>query len=371
VPDELQDQAIVLGNPALRSWGDPIRQEFMDEWVRSVQLETDALRAEGHEGPLPTAHFLAISGGGANGAFGAGLLCGWSAEGSRPEFKAVTGVSTGALTAPFAFLGPRYDDELRELYTTTSTDDVAVRRGFLAALFDDALADNAPLRRLVEKHIDADLLREIAAERERGRLLLIGTTNLDAGRGVIWNVTAIAASGHPDALRLVQDILIASAAIPAAFPPVMIDVEVAGSPYQEMHVDGGARAQVFLYPPSLSLKAAGADIGFQRKRVAYILRNARIDPQWVTIERRTLSIAQQAINSLIQTQGMGDLYRLYVQTARDEVGFNLAFIPSSFSQKPVEEFDPVFMKALFEEGYRLAAQPGGYPWVKAPPPLTE
>ena len=367
VPREIQDRATVLGNPALRSWDDTLDQAFLDELILAGARETDARRASGDTGPLPTAYYLAISGGGADGAFGAGLLCGWTAEGSRPEFKVVTGISTGALTAPFAFLGPRYDDELRELYTTISTKDIATPRGILAVFFNDALADNAPLRRLMEEHINEEMMRDIAAENARGRLLFIGTTNLDANRGVVWNIGAIASSGDPDALRLIQDILIASAAIPAAFPPVMFDVEADGTRYQEMHVDGGTRAQVFLYPPSLNLRAFAAEAGISRERVAFIILNARLDPGWDAIERRTLSIASRAIGSLIQTQGIGDLYRLYLVTRRDDVDFNLAFIPASFTEKPQEAFDPVFMSALFEAGYRAALQPGGYPWNKEPP----
>ncbi len=371
VPREMQDHATVLGSPAFRSWEDSLDQAFLDELLLSGTREIETRRASGDDGPLPTAYYLAISGGGANGAFGAGLLCGWSAEGSRPEFKVVTGISTGALTAPFAFLGSPYDDELRQVFTTISTKDILKKRGPLAALFDDALADNAPLRRLIEKYIDKEMLQEVAIENARGRLLLIGTTNLDSNRGVIWNIGAIASSNDPNALCLIQDILIASAAIPAAFPPMMIDVEADGTRYQEMHVDGGAHAQVFLYPPTLNLKAVGAETGFDRNRVAFIIRNGRFDSEWDMIERRTLPIASRAISSLIQAHGIGDLYRLYLTTRRDEVDFNLAIIPPSFTEQPKEAFDPVFMSALFDAGYSAASQSGGYPWSKKPPGYRE
>jgi len=371
VPEDVQDEATVLGDPSVRSWGDVASPPFLNELIEAARRERALREAAGEAGSLPTAQFLAISGGGANGAFGAGLLCGWTAQGTRPEFKAVTGISTGALIAPFAFLGPAYDDVLRAVYTTTSTKDISKERGVLAALFSDAMADNAPLRRLMEQYVDEEIMRAIAAEHERGRLLVIGTTNLDAGRGVMWNIGAIAASGHPDSLHLIHDILIASAAIPGAFPPVMIDVDVNGETYQEMHVDGGTRAQVFLYPPSLHLREMGLEQGFDRERIAYIIRNSRLDPKWQNIERRTLSIAGRAISSLIQTQGIGDLYRLYLETRRDEVAFNLAFIPPTFDEQPAEAFDPIFMTALFEEGYRLASQSGGYPWSSAPPGIGE
>jgi hypothetical protein len=238
----------------------------------------------------------------------------------------------------------------------------------MAGLFSDALMDTTPLQRLMAELIDEPMMRDIAAEYGRGRLLLVGTTNLDAGRGVIWNVGAIAASGNPQALTLIHNILRASAALPAAFPPVMVDVEVDGKHYQEMHVDGGARAQVFLYPPSLELKSEAAAEGVQRDRIAYVIRNARLDPDWASVERRTLPIAGRAISSLIQTQGFGDLYRIYMIARRDGVDFNLAYIPATFQETPKEDFDPVYMTKLFDIGF--AAAKNGYPWEKTPPGLV-
>jgi hypothetical protein len=196
--------------------------------------------------------FLAISGGGDDGAYGAGLLSGWSAHGNRPEFAIVTGVSTGALSAPFAFLGPEYDEQLKKIYTETRADDVFQARGFMAVVADDAMADSTPLRNRISSFLDARMVQRLAEEYERGRILLILTTNLDQGRSVIWNIGSIAASGHPRSRELIVDILLASAAVPGVFPPVMIPMTVDGRDYQEMHVDGGAITQAFLYPASFS-----------------------------------------------------------------------------------------------------------------------
>jgi predicted acylesterase/phospholipase RssA len=195
---------------------------------------------------LPPTAFLALSGGGDQGAFGAGLLNGWTAAGDRPQFKLVTGISTGALIAPFAFLGSAYDAKLKELYTNISTRDVLKLRGYVAALTSDAMADTQPLRRMLARHVDRAMLDAIAAEYVKGRELWIATTNLDSRERYIWNLTRIAASRHPKALDLFHSLMIASAAIPGAFPPVLIDVEAAGRGYQEMHVDGGAMAPVFV-----------------------------------------------------------------------------------------------------------------------------
>ncbi len=294
-------------------------RQFEEDFVASWAKERAALGlAPGT--PLPPAAYLAISGGGDNGAFGAGLLSGWTKAGDRPVFKLVTGVSTGALIAPFAFLGSAWDDRLKALYTGISMKDVAEQRPIWSAFFSDALADTSPLYRLVEKSVTQEILDAIAAEYGKGRLLLIGTTNLDARRAVIWNVTEIAATHRPDALSLVHKILLASAAIPGTFPPVMIDVEENGKRYQEMHVDGGTANQVFVYPAASDLAKLSRENDAVRARTLYIIRNARLDPEWAQVDRRTLPIAMRAIACLIQYQGIGDLYRLYTITRRDPVG---------------------------------------------------
>lgn len=342
------------------------------EGIESFRREQAYLASMGHQGPLPPAIFLAISGGGDDGAFGAGLLNGWTTAGDRPQFKLVTGISTGALIAPFAFLGPSYDAKLKEIYTQVTPQDIAEKRSLLAAVFEDALADNKPLWGLVRKHVNQTMLEAIAAEYHKGRLLLIATTNLDLRLPVIWNLTKIAASGHPKALELFHSLMIASAAIPATFPPVMIDVEVDGQPYQEMHVDGGACAQTFVYPASLRVKELTLEKGIKRERKLYLIRNARLDPAWAQVERNTLSIAQRAISSLIQFQGIGDLFRIFMIAQRDGVDFNLAYIPPSFNAPHKEDFDTEYMRQLFNLGHAMAAR--GYPWNKELPsqiPLEE
>ncbi|HJS33701.1 MAG TPA: patatin-like phospholipase family protein [Alphaproteobacteria bacterium] len=369
VPRELTTKAVPMGMPAnIRYWVAIDPQAMLRDGIAGFERERALLRQAGRATAIPPAHLLSISGGGDNGAFGAGLLVGWTAAGTRPEFKIVTGVSTGALTAPFAFLGPDYDDELKTVYTSIKAADVFEPRGLLAALTDDAMADTRPLWGLVGRFANEDMLRRIGEEYRKGRFLLIGTTNLDARQPVIWNIGEIAISGHPQATELFRKILIASAAIPGAFPPVMIDVEVDGKRYQEMHVDGGAMAQVFLYPPSFNVQDVSRAQGVERQRHAFIIRNARLDPDWASVERNTLSIVGRAITSLIHTQGIGDLYRIYLVAQKDGVDYNLAFIGPDFDVEYKEQFDPVYMRSLFDHGYRLARP--GYPWQKVPPGLT-
>ena len=368
VPVALQDEAGVSGMPANIRYrvGDPrheaaLAQEFVQAWKR----ERDHLASRGYRGSLPPTTFLALSGGGDNGAFGAGLLAGWTAAGNRPDFKLVTGISTGALIAPFAFLGSAYDAKLKVLYTDTSAKDILATRWYLAAVTNDAMADTQPLRALLRKHVDRAFLTAIADEYAKGRELWIATTNLDSRVRYIWNMTRIAASQHPSALDLFHSLMIASAAIPGAFPPVMIDVEVGGRRYQEMHVDGGAMAQVFVYPIGLDFEALAVEHDAQRVRTLYVIRNSRLDPDWAQVERRTLSIAARAIASLIHTQGVGDLYRIFLTAQRDGLDFNLAYIPSTFNQPHTQDFDPEYMRPLYALGYAMAAS--GYPWEKTPP----
>ncbi|MBV8410097.1 MAG: patatin-like phospholipase family protein, partial [Alphaproteobacteria bacterium] len=341
---------------------DPFEVEFIAAMDRQMKAQ-----GKSNIGDLPELQLLAISGGGENGAFGAGLLCGWSAEGSRPTFDLVTGVSTGALTAPFAFLGSAYDAQLRAVYTETPADQILSQRFITAALFSDAMADNEPLYRTISRFVDERMLAAIAAAYDQGRLLLIGTTDLDAQLPVVWNVGAIAKSGHPKAAATIRKILLASAAIPGAFPPSMIDVTLDGRSYQEMHVDGGAFVQTFLYPSQLTRNRA------ERRRRgeplidarAFIIRNGRLDPEWATVERRTLGIAGRAISTMISASGVNDVIRIYNVTQRDGIDYNLAFIGRDFNETLPAPFDNRYMRALFDYAYRQAR--AGYPWAKRPP----
>lgn len=372
VPVKDTIRAEIPGIPNARFWVDTDLDPMIQEVHATIEREQAKWVRTGHRDPLPTANFLAVSGGGDDGAFGAGLLVGWTQAGDRPTFILVTGVSTGALIAPFAFLGSEYDEALRAVYTQVTPQDIATPRSLLAALTSDAIADNQPLFRLISQYFTPDLLARIAQEYRKGRLLLIGTTNLDARRPVVWNMGAIAeaAANNPQAVELFRRILLASAAIPGEFPPVMFDVEVDGQPYQEMHVDGGAMRQLFLYPVNLrdAAKHEHIKIFAQRQRKAYLIRNARLDPDWAVVERKTLTIAGRAISSLIETQGIGDLYQLYLLAQKDGLDFNLAHIGADFTAEHQEDFDPAYMRTLFDYGYQLGRK--GYPWKKAPPGLT-
>ena len=342
--------------------------------VEALEREVDYAERTGSS--IGPADFLAISGGGENGAFGAGLLTAWSAIGTRPTFKVVTGVSTGALSAPFAFLGSQYDKQLEYIYTGIQPSDVLVSRGLITAALSDSLYDSTPLLHTIRRFVTPEVLAAISREyKDRGRLLFVATTNLDVPVGVLWNMGAIAGSGHPEAGELFARILLASASVPGIFQPVMLDVESGGERFQEMHVDGGTVAQVVLYPASLG----GADvakyytpankrlyeIALRRRRRLYAIRNSRPGADQETVARSTFKIATRALSSLIQTQGIGDLYQLYLICRRDGIDYNVAYIPESFDGKPDQPFDPTYMRKLYGFGRDLMAS--GHVWSKLPP----
>ena len=364
VPLAERREALVLGLPNARFFVDEPKAMAAEQ--QRALLREARLAGVAKGGELPTAYLLSLSGGGDNGAFGAGLLAGWTAHGDRPKFKLVTGVSTGSLIAPFAFLGSEYDGALTEVYTNIDPAKVFEKRfAPVAALAQDALSDSSPLYQTISRYVDEALLARIAAEYEKGRLLLIQTTDLDAGRPVIWNIGAIAASGRPEAIDVVRHILLASASIPAAFPPVMFDVEAAGQAYQEMHVDGGAVSQAFLVPPSLNARAVSEKEGYRRKVVAFMIRNGRLTTEWTDVDKLTLSIAEKAVSTMINYNGVGDLYRMYLETQRARAAFNVAYIDADFHAPHPYEFDPAFMRALYHYAYDKARK--GYPWRHGPP----
>lgn len=365
LPEALEDEIRIPGFPDdIRAWADRPSKSLTKSAVESFQQERAAYDDEFLKKPVA---LLALSGGGDNGAFGAGILCGWTEHGTRPRFKLVTGISTGALMAPFAFLGSEQDANLK-VYTMVTQQEIFRRKSLLTALWRESVADTRPLANLIARYIDGPMLQAIAAEHKKGRRLFIGTTQFDAQRLVIWNMGAIAASGHPEALKLFRKILLASASIPGFFPPQYFRVEAGGRKFEEMHVDGGTMAQVILYEDALKPFAEMENLMevklTGRSRILYIIRNGRIEPDWQKVRPRLLPIASRAINTLIQTQGVGDLFRLFAFAHRDQMDFNLAAIPRDFPPPPKEMFNQEYMNLLFDFAFDTARK--GYPWRKYP-----
>lgn len=277
VPTELISQTSIAGIPEARFWGDEWPKFSEERFATFTEKDFHAYFSSIYGKPH---NYLAISGGGPNGAYGAGLLTGWSKTGTRPEFTMVTGVSTGALSAPFAFLGSEYDNQLKAVYTKTSTEDIVDEHGFLDIIFNDSIASTKPLQALIAQYINDDVIAAIAKEHKKGRRLYVGTVNLDAARPVIWSIGAIANSSVANKKELIHKILRASASIPVAFPPVVIPVEIEGVSYDEMHVDGGTGSQVFVYPAAVNWKKITKKLKVQGSPTVYVLRNSMLDPDY-------------------------------------------------------------------------------------------
>jgi predicted acylesterase/phospholipase RssA len=369
------EEAKIPDMPDVRAWAGRRNQGMQRDLEQSFRQESRTDFPVGPDGLIRYPQ-LALSGGGANGAFGAGLLNGWTRTGERPVFKIVTGVSTGALMAPFAFVGPSEDDALREFYTTTKSSDIFTpSRSLLRQLLSgESLADTGPLARLIAKHVDAEFLRQVAQAHARGRRLYAGTVDLDSQRFVVWNMGRIAAYGNDEALDLFRKVVLASASIPVAFPPVFFDVEVQGQRYDEMHVDGAVAANVFYNGGVFSAAEARqrAGIGIGREDI-YVIHNGQLGPVAQVTPRTLRGIAVRVLESAGKAAVVGDLWRIHAAALHEQAGFHWVTLPDGVELTGTEVFDPVKMQQLYDIGYRAAQAekvwktiPPG--WVSAPGP---
>jgi hypothetical protein len=363
VPVEYIYDAEIPGFPNVRAWSGKISREFQADIIQSGREEPEAAFPNDENG-MPIRDVLALSGGGSSGAFGAGFLNGWSAKGTRPDFKLVTGISTGALTAPFAFLGAEFDEQLKQAFTTTRTENILQRLNIFKILFkSEAVNSTGPLKQLIQERITADLLRAVAAKHDQGHRLYIGTTHMDAQRLVVWNMGLIAKSESAGALDLFHKVILASTSIPVAFPPVLIEVELDGNRYDEMHADGGTLTQVFFYGGTIDIKALRREAyGYDFKSAGgiYIIRNGQLIPEPREVDRNLRAISSRAIDTMIKATVVGDLYRIYAFTQRDGMGFHYVDIPDDYESQSKELFDKEEMNRLFEIGYQLALSDA--PW---------
>ena len=366
VPPELTASATIPGMPDVRARaGGPIPVMERD-LAQSFDQESRADFPRGPDGLVRYPH-LAVSGGGANGAFGAGFLNGWTATGSRPIFKIVTGVSTGALIAPFAFLGPQYDDALREFYTTTATRDIfALGTLLLQLLQGEALADTAPLAALIARHVDEEFLGKIIDAHARGRRLYMATVDLDSQQFIVWNMGLIAGSGRPEALELFRKVMLASASIPVAFPPVFFEVEVDGRRYDEMHVDGAVGFNVFVSGGVFRFSHVHASGGRGAARQdIFLIHNGKLRVGPSPTPRSLRGIATRVLEASLRASMVGDLFRIYALAQREGATFQWITIAEGVELQGAETFDPVRMSELYEIGYRTAR--AGPEWELHPP----
>lgn len=329
------------------------------------QLRSDVARqaAARHE----SVSYLALSGGGGDGAFGAGFLKGLAETGRRPQFTIVSGVSTGALMAPFVFLGTDTDPILQDLYTSGYASSLVKNVNILNGVFGNALVDSDKLMQLIKRYVDDALIQRIAAEHRKGRRLLIATTNLDAQHSEIWDMGAIAASGTPNAIRLFRQVLAASASVPGLFPPRLIDVTADGRSFQEMHVDGGTLRQIYVAPDEVIFGTGGSSVG--QIKDLYILVNNKIDPTFDVVQNATLAVGTRSLATILKREGRNNVLSTYAYATRNRIGYHLAFIDPAVkdlaADDPQAEFGAEYMTHLYglgEEKGRSAR-----PWDAVPP----
>ncbi|WP_181883848.1 patatin-like phospholipase family protein [Alteriqipengyuania lutimaris] len=348
---QMQAEARVAGYGDIRIWQDADVSEW-HVW-RDGLVEARSQTAD-RGGPVS---MLAISSGSDKGAYSAGFLVGWTRTGERPGFDVVSGVSTGALIAPFAFLGPDYDHVLRDLYTGIDASDIYRITPIEGLVGGPSLADTAPLEELIARYADLPLLDAIAAEHAKGRRLLVQTTNLDAERGVVWDMGAIAASGAPDRLALFRRILLASASIPGFFPPVLIDVVADGRAFREMHVDGGTTSSLFALPPAIVFSPDRSD-GFAKGRLV-ILYNGAISPTYRTVEPRTFTIMERALTASIKEADRRSLRQLRQFAETNELALEVYAAGPEAEAEDADLFDPDYMQRLFQMGMADAERAAG------------
>ncbi len=333
----------------------------LERRAREVKIGKDA---EGKPYRQKEHNILVLSGGGVFGAYPAGILCGWSEsekspqEGGRPSFDVVTGISTGSLIAPLAFLGKEYDPVLKDLYTTVTKSDIFKIRRSIRSLFAESLADNAPLKMRMERIVTMDMLAKIGAENEKGRRLYVGTTNLDTKRLVVWDLGAIAAKGTPEARKLFIDVILASAAIPGFFPSVRFNVTIDGRPYEELHVDGGVSRAMFFRPPYFppdNPDLAGANSLAGSNLFALVAGKAYPDPEGV--KPRTVAVVGASVSNLLYVAARGDLYRFYTYSMLSGMDFFTSVIPPDLEvTNDSTNFDSAETTKMFDAGYKLAMQ---------------
>ncbi len=333
---------------------------------RQQKLSQQSKNEGGVAATQPNRNILCLSGGGSFGAYSAGVLVGWSQRGDRPCFDVVTGISTGALIAPAAFLGPKYDEQVKQFYTTLETKQIYTVRRFWG-LFHESYADTTPLAARLDAFLTPEVMQDLAEAHRKGRRLYVGTTEEEGKQFVIWDIGAMAARNGPGDRKLIGQVLLASSAAPGYFPAVKIDVVVDGEPHTERHVDGGVSQALFYRPPYLPPEArsdvAARDIAGAK---VYVIVAGKLYAEPEVVRPWSLDQAGKNVSTLIYAQTRGDLQRLYTVCLLTGMDYYLSAIPPEY-QVPMSsfEFKPAAMTALFEEGRRVMSS--AKPWRILPP----
>ncbi len=295
---------------------------------------------------------LALSSGGANGAFGAGAVAGAARGGARPQFTVVTGVSTGALVAPFAFLGPAWNTEMTEIFTTGATDGLLQRRG-LGVLFGSSVYSGEPLRQLIDRYADRAMIAAIAAQAAKGRLLLVATTDLSTGEPVIWDLGSIALHGGKHAKPLIQSVLLASASVPGMLPPVVVRYRSRGRMRAETHVDGGVTLPFFIAPAPQDLPRSTTVV---RVIIDGPLRNL---PSPTHAD--AFSVFRRSLSAGLSHETRAQLEATVAAMRQRGIALEYAAIPATYPLRGSFDFSPEAQRSLFEYAENCAAT--GRLWI--------
>jgi hypothetical protein len=336
--------------------------------VASLDSTLGPLASTGQPRVKPV-HVLAVCAGGADTAFMAGAIVGWTQSGTRPTFDVVTGMSGGALVGAFAFLGPKYDCHLQRLFTNLSTSDLLRIRPVRYLIRDGAIGSPEPLERLLEAEVNESFLADLREAHAQGRRLFIGTTNFDTKRLVVWDLGAIASSDRPDVATLVRKILLASVTWAGMMPPVEIEVDVDGRRYCEHHIDGGATAQAFVrFGPTPGWPNPQEPApGWLAGSNLYVLAGGKLYATPVPAPDRFFGRILSGISCLTNSLARADMYRLYALCLSSGMRFHLLAVPQDDpdTRPNLLKLNPAETQRMFQVGYRLTAS--GPNWRRTPP----
>ncbi|WP_010429586.1 patatin-like phospholipase family protein [Vibrio cyclitrophicus] len=308
-------------------------------------------------------NILALSGGGANGAFGAGILIGLEESGQLKDYSIVTGISAGALMAPFVFIGGDAFSKMKEVMLNINDKSVLGKKNFLNTVFKDAFTDGEHLYQFIAEAFPEPMIEQIATQHRSGKRLFIGTTHFDSGELVIWNVGAIANSEMPNKSELIYKVLAASASIPGVFPPQFINVEHEGVIFEELHVDGGLATQVFFNPSNFDYQQISDSLGLETSPQLDIIRNGSLKAPYHSLRDKGLDLVAKSVSSLTLAQTRGDLYRMKYICEINNIDMQFTYMEQDFSyaKRTKDMFDEHYLLTIYKYGYHKATR--GKPWV--------
>ncbi|WP_153912347.1 patatin-like phospholipase family protein [Shewanella sp. TC10] len=353
VPEKGYEQAMVADNSAINAT-EPLRfwAGEQTDFLYSELDKTTPLTVEGD-----ALNILVLSGGGAKGAFGAGVVNGLYERDELEQYTIVTGVSAGALIAPFAFLGGDEIPRLKQVMLGISDKEVIGKRNFLNTLFKDGFSNGDNMLEFIAHVYNPEMIEQIAKQHQAGRRLFIGTTQFDSGRLSIWNIGQIANSDIENKQALIHQIIAASSSIPGVFPPQFIQVNYQGEQYEELHVDGGLSAQMFFEPTKTDYNQISKALGLSQQPYIHVIRNGMFNMPYEATPDKGMALLTRSIKSLTVLQSRGDLYKMLYDSELQQIDLHFTYVDDEFTapSKTKAMFDLEYMKTLYQYGFDKVA----------------